>query len=56
MNYKKSQNIRYISLRAMYVKLKFERILDIVIFSLIRNSPYVYISDVLLEIANRQWV
>ena len=40
----------------MYVKLKFERILDIVIFSLIRNSPYVYNSDVLLEIANRQWV
>jgi len=56
MNYKKSQNIRYISLRTMHVKLKFERILVIVICSLIRNTPHIYISDILLEIAIRQWL
>jgi hypothetical protein len=40
----------------MYVKLKFERILDTVIGSLIRNTPYVYSSDILLETAIRQWM
>jgi hypothetical protein len=56
MNYKESQNIRYVSNRTMHVKLKFERILDTVIGSLIHSTPYVYSSDILLEIAVRQWM
>jgi hypothetical protein len=46
----------------MHVKLKFERILDMVIGSLIHTSQYIYIyiyiysSEILLEIAIRQWM